>query len=81
MNLRYLMRLAVFVTIALITAEASLLLRHSLLRPRLEESCFTSRPEERPLMYPVFKVFGQFKDMLVRMVNVLAAHAKEARLT
>lgn len=47
------------------------MVKQSLLQPLLDEDCFTSRAEDRPLWYPLIQQLNKFKDMLIRMVKAI----------
>uniref|UniRef100_A0A2A4K3Z2 Uncharacterized protein n=1 Tax=Heliothis virescens TaxID=7102 RepID=A0A2A4K3Z2_HELVI len=76
---RFLMWTVIAVT-ALTVVESSLLLKNSLVRPRLPEPCFSCRAEDRPFAYPLISYLAKVKDMFVRGLNVLVANSKKSQL-
>ncbi|KAG6461424.1 hypothetical protein O3G_MSEX012624 [Manduca sexta] len=79
MNLRRLV--CVMLAVVAVTAvESSILLKGSLLRPRIPEPCFSCRAEDRPYAYSLISYLAKVKDMFVRGVNVLLDKSKQYKL-
>ncbi|RVE53968.1 hypothetical protein evm_001371 [Chilo suppressalis] len=70
----------VLVVAVAVAVEGSLLLRHSLLRPRNSNECFSCRASDRPMAYPLISFFGKVKDVFVKMFKEVIASAKEHKL-
>ncbi|KAJ8711422.1 hypothetical protein PYW07_008664 [Mythimna separata] len=80
MKLRSVLIWTVVAVTALTVVESSILLKDSLVRPRLPDPCFSCRSEDRPFAYPLISYMSKIKDMFVRGLNTLVANAKKYKL-
>ncbi|CAB3219831.1 unnamed protein product [Arctia plantaginis] len=59
---------------------SSLLMKHSLLKPRTPKPCFSCGSEDRPFAYPLIGYLVKLKDMVVKGINVLVTNVKENKI-